>query len=346
MSELADFVLDAFRQAGGIIEPPAYGVYEALLPEDVARRWDVPAYRRLAFAGESPTEVSDEDDVTIVGYGHPLVETLVEDVRAEPACVQLYVNDLRLDKRGLLALAHKTLTFPNARLTEAPRKSRKASLCHYVRFNFKAALITDEKRERLVSVVMDAQGGFAVPELTHIERLARLDEKTTFAHLTPAPVRWLPGAGHKDGALSRPVLEGLLERATHAALDELAEPLGKLRRRAARYLELDRARLNGYYDDIARDLPIIQAKAESILDAVQSGDIPYAEGMVLYREARDTIGRISAEYDSIRNDGASKADTIWGVLLSIVTSLTGVRLWRGRGHGYLDNVHPAGVKPK
>lgn len=254
MSELADFVLDAFRQAGGIIEPPAYGVYEALLPEDVARRWDVPAYRRLAFAGESPTEVSDEDDVTIVGYGHPLVETLVEDVRAEPACVQVYVNDLRLDKRGLLALAHKTLTFPNARLTEAPRKSRKASLCHYVRFNLKAALITDEKRERLVSVVMDAQSGFAVPELTHIERLARLDEKTTFGHLTPAPVRWLPGPGHKDGALSRPVLEGLLERATHAALDELAEPLGKLRRRAARYLELDRARLNGYYDDIARDL--------------------------------------------------------------------------------------------
>ena len=50
------------------------------------------------------------------------------------------------------------------------------------------------------------------------------------------------------------MLEGLLERATHAALDELAEPLEILHRRAARHLELDRARLTEYYDGIARDL--------------------------------------------------------------------------------------------
>ncbi len=262
MSELADFVLNAFRQAGGIIEPPAYGVYEALLPDNVARRWSVPAYGRLAFAGELPG-ITD-DDVTVVGYGHPLMETLVDDARAEPACAQVYINDLRLDKGDLLALAHKTFTFSNARLTKAPRKSRKVSLCHYVRFNFKAALITDEKRERLVSVVMDAQAGYAVPELTQIEHLARLDEETTLGHLTFAPVRWTPGPGHKDGLLSRPVLEGLLERATRAALDELAKPLEKLRRRAARYLELDRARLTGYYDDITRDL---QRRIERTSDA-------------------------------------------------------------------------------
>ncbi len=254
MSELADFVLNAFRQASGIVEPPAYGIYEALLPEGVARRWDVSSYQRLAFADEAPADVTDEEDVTIVGYGHPLVDTLMEEVRAEPACVQVYVNDVRLDKRGLLTLARQSLTFPNARLSEAERKSETAALCHYVRFNFKAALITDEKRERLVSVVMDAQAGFAVPELTHIERLARLEEESVFGHLITAPVRWLPGSGYDNESLSRPVLEGLLERATRAALDELAAPLETLSRRAARYLELDQARLTGYYDDIARDL--------------------------------------------------------------------------------------------
>ena len=256
MSELADFVLEACRQVGGIVEPPAYGVYEVLLPEDVARRWDVPAYRRLAFADEAVgvSGVVAVEDATIVGYGHPLVETLMEETRAEPACVQVYVNDLRLDKRGLLTLTCQTMAFPNARLSEIPHKSETPMLCHYVRFNFKAALITDEKRERLVSVVMDAQAGFAVPELTHIERLARLSEETTFGHLPSSPVRWQPEPGYKDGVLSRPVLEGLLGRATHAALDELAEPLEKLRRRATRYLELDRARLIGYYDDITRDL--------------------------------------------------------------------------------------------
>ena len=250
MNELAGFVLDTFRQVGGIVEPPAYGIYEVLLPEEVARRWAVPAYQRLAFSDVSPVEAVGADDFTIVGYGHPLVETLMAEIHAEPACVLVYVNGLRLDRRGLLDLARQTLAFPNARLFDASGEGESAALCHYVRFNFKAALITDEKRECLVSVVMDVQTGVTVPELAHIEQLARLDEESALGLLVNAPVRWLPG--HQP--LSQPVLEGLLERATHAALTELGAPLDTLRRRAARHLELDRARLTEYYDDIAHDL--------------------------------------------------------------------------------------------
>jgi len=251
MSELADFVLGAFRQAGGIVEPPAYGIYEVLLPEDVARRWGIPAYQRVAFADEAPAETSDGgQDVVIVGYGHPLVETLMEQMRARPACALVYVHDLRPDKHGLLELARQVLVFPNGHLSEVQKQGEAIALCHDVRFNFKAALITDEKRERLVSVVMDAQAGFAVPELAHIEQLARISEEPSFEHLAAAPVRWLPG----NDVLSGPVLEGLLERATRAALDGLAAPLEALQRRAARHLELDRARLAEYYEDITRDL--------------------------------------------------------------------------------------------
>jgi hypothetical protein len=254
MSELADFVLGAFRQVGGIVEPPAYGVYEALLPEEVARRWNVPAYQRLAFADQVPAEMTEVEDATVVGYDHPLVETLMEEVRAEPACVQVYVNDVRLDKRGLLKLADEEMAFPNARLSEIPRQKEIPALCHYVRFNLKAALITDEKHERLVSVVMDAQTGVAVPELTDIEQLTPLAEETAFGHLSSAPARWLLGSGREGDVLSRAVLEELLERATHAALGELGEPLEKLHRRADRHLELDRARLIEYYEGITRDL--------------------------------------------------------------------------------------------
>ena len=250
MSDLADFVLNTFRRVGGIVEPPAYGIYEVLLPEEAARRWGASVYQRLAFGDEAPAEAADAEGVIVVGYGHPLVETLMEETRAEPVCALAAINDVRLDKRGLAELARKTLAFPNARLSEVQRQGESPSLCYYVRFNFKAALLTDEKREQLVSVVMDAQAGFAIPELRHIEHLARLEEASAFEHLPPAPVRWRPG----QSALSRPVLEGLLERATRAALDELAAPLDVLRRLAARHLELDRARLTAYYDDIARDL--------------------------------------------------------------------------------------------
>jgi hypothetical protein len=255
MSELSDFVLNAFRLAGGIVEPPAYGVYEALLPEEVARRWNVPPYQRLAFADEREPGAAGAENV-VVGYGHPVVEMLVEELRARPACASVCVGGLRLDKRGLLPLARQALAFPNGRLSELPRAGESAALCHYVCFNFKAALVTDEKRECLVSVVVDAQAGFAVPELgglgesARIEQVARLEEESDCGHLPPAPVRWLPGCR----ALDRPVLEGLLQQAARAALDELTASLGSLQRRAARHLELDRVRLTGYYDDIVRDL--------------------------------------------------------------------------------------------
>jgi hypothetical protein len=186
----------------------------------------------------------------VVGYGQPLVEALVEEIRATPACAQVYINGVRPDKRGLLALARQALILPNARLAEMPRQSETVAACHYVRFNFRAALITDEKEEQLVSVVMDAQAGLDVPELRHLERLAQLEDEPPPGPHLPAPVRWLPG----QVPLSQPVLAGLLDRATGAALRELAPALEGLGRRAARYLELDRARLNEYYDGISRDL--------------------------------------------------------------------------------------------
>jgi hypothetical protein len=250
MDELADFVLNYCREGGAIVEPPAYGVYEVLLPDELASRLDVPAYQRFAFDDALATETDGAGEVTRLSYGHPLVESLIEAARQVPACTRLYVNTVRLDKRGLADLARQALSSPNARLAEVKGQAESRTLGHYVRFNFKAALITDEKREQLLSVLMDAQGGYPVQELAEIERLTTLETKPGFEHLPVMPPVWLPD----EEPLSRQALEGLLERAKRAALDELAEPLDSLQRRAARFLELDHARLEQYYDDMQRDL--------------------------------------------------------------------------------------------
>jgi hypothetical protein len=271
VDELADFVLNYSREAGAIVEPPAYGVYEVLLPDDLAARLGVPVYQRFAFddtlAAEEWRMENEEwrmgaDDVTHLSYGHPFIESLIEAARQVPASAHLYVNTVRLDKRGLADLAHQALSFPNARLVEVEGGGESPALGHYVRFNFKAALITDEKREQLLSVLMDAQGGYAVKELAEIERLVTLETTPAFEHLPVMLSVWLPGEeppfdwgnATLSTPLSRRTLEGLLERAKRAALDELAEPLDSLQQRAARFLELDRARLEQYYDDMQRDL--------------------------------------------------------------------------------------------
>jgi len=194
MDELADFVLKYCQEAGAIVEPPAYGVYEVLLPDDLAARSGVPAYQRVAF-DDTPLVLpldlqsggkAEANEVTRLSYGHPLVESLIEAARQEPACARLYVNAVRLDKRGLADLAHQALSFPNARLVEVPDQIESPALGHYVRFNFKAALITDEKREQLLSVLMDAQGGYAVEELAEIERLVTLETEPGFERLGDA----------------------------------------------------------------------------------------------------------------------------------------------------------------
>lgn len=245
MSELGDFVLAYYAAHGALIEPPQYGVYEVVLPDALAAQLSAPAFQRIAFGAP---EVAG-DDTLHLAVGHPLVERMVERTRQAPAPTQVYINAVRLDKHGLLDLARQALAFPNARLVAAPRQTEARALCHYVRFTFKLTLTTDEKHEHLVSVVMDAQAGWPV-NFQPIEAQVALDEQPGFANLSPARPRWIKA----DHPLAPAALAGLLERAQQAVVEQAAGPLESARRRAARYLELDRARLEQYYDDIAGDL--------------------------------------------------------------------------------------------
>jgi hypothetical protein len=249
MAELDDFVLTFCRLAGGLVDRPTFAFYEVLWPEPVADKLGVPTYQRLAFREEE--EERGDGEVIHVGYGHPLVEVIVEETLTNPSNAILHANAVRLQKPGLADVARQTLALSNARLTVAPKRTEERALHHYVRYTFKAALITDEKHEQLVSVVTDAQNGYAVPELADIEHQIILEEENAFKNLRVAPARW---TGAETDPLSRSALEGLLKRAMLAARDALSDPIAHLTRRATRFLELDRARLEQYYGDIERDL--------------------------------------------------------------------------------------------
>jgi len=246
MSELEEFVLGYIRQAGGIVEPPAYGVYEALLPEDLARRTRASPFQRLTFVDRAP------EGATPLGYAHPLVEGMVEAALETPACARFYMNQVRLEKRGLAELGRKAFSFPNARLVESPRASEGRALFHLLQVNFKVALVTDEKRERFVSAWMDVQGGYPVEGLT-AEMHLPLESESRLPSLPVAALRWRPG--HPPGDRLPPeALAALLEGAAQAAMEELGDAVERLQTRAARYLELDRARLEQYYGEMEADL--------------------------------------------------------------------------------------------
>ncbi len=256
-SSLRDFVLGYCQQVGGLVEPPAYGIDEVLLPEEVAARWGVDPFQRFRFSLEPNTTHPDEG-VTSLYYGHPLVETIVTELRQQPANSLFFINPLRVEKPGLRELAGK-LSFANARPT--PGSTQRTRLYHYACFNFKTSLVSDEKRELVVPVWMHLQGGYRLPA-GEILAKASLEPETAFPNLDAAPPTWRTIKA-KEAVLSTETLAALLERARLAVLDEIAPILETAQKRSQHFLELDQARLNDYYDDLQRDLEKRLARAEA-----------------------------------------------------------------------------------
>lgn len=251
-TSLRDLILGYCRQVGGLVEPPAYGIHEILLPDEVAARWSVDPLQRLVFTPEAEGQGVGSpgingEAVTFVSYGHPLVETVVNELRQRTANGLFFINNVRLEKPGLFGVIEKAIRLPNAKLFPVYGAVERQRLYHLVRINFKASLISDEKRELVVPVWMNLQGGYAV-QGAELEHLAILDDENGFPRLAPAEPTWIAGE-----ALSTGVLQALLERSRQAALVELAPTLEGLQKRLQRFLELDRARLTEYYSDLIKD---------------------------------------------------------------------------------------------
>jgi hypothetical protein len=241
-TSLEQLVLGYFRQVGALVEPPAYGAYEVLLPDEAAARWGISPHQKIVFDA-----AHQQAGVTFLHYGHALIETIVEELRGQSANGQFFINNVRPDKPGLSSEIEKAFSLSNAKIFFIPAEKEKIRHHHYVRFNFKVSLVADEKRELVLPVWMDLQNGYPVSG-AEIERLGILDEENQFLHIPSAPAFW-----NNEPALSPKTLSAILERARQAVPHELGETLANLQKRLARFLELDRARLNDYYADLLKD---------------------------------------------------------------------------------------------
>ena len=87
---LEEMVLGYCRQVGGLVEPPAYNIYEVLLPDDISARWGIASHQQFVFnAGHL------QENAVYLYYGHPLVETIVNELLLQSANVELFINNLR-----------------------------------------------------------------------------------------------------------------------------------------------------------------------------------------------------------------------------------------------------------
>src|SRR5512139_689042 len=204
---LEDLVLGYCQALDGLVEPPAYGAYEVLLPDEVTARLGTESHQRLTFSPEVKNS-------HYIHFGHSLVDSIVEELRQKTANARFFVNNVRLEKPGLYGVVEKAFSLPNAKMFSVPGSTPKIQMHHYVRLNFKVSLIADEKRELMLPMWMDLQGGYAV-QGREIERLAIFEPENGFQSIPSASLLWSNESLFSPGALT-----GLLERARRsAALD-------------------------------------------------------------------------------------------------------------------------------
>ncbi|MCL4834198.1 MAG: hypothetical protein KJZ86_17275 [Caldilineaceae bacterium] len=244
--DLARFVVGYLTQTGGIVAPAAFGSREALLPDEMAARLGVDAYLNLRFDAEDDAP----GEGLRLSVNHPLVDRIAAQLLHAQGNSQVYINHLRLDKKGLLEQAEKNIGIANARLGQKKGAMEQQALHHYLRFNFKVTFVSDEKQESLASVVMDAQNGYAISDPLHLQRLLSTDTAPGYPHMSIAPARWL-GADAIDSAET---YQALLERAQGALEKQLTPRMTAMQSRVQRFLELDQARIEEYYDALEADL--------------------------------------------------------------------------------------------
>ncbi|MBI3957408.1 MAG: hypothetical protein HY328_01265 [Chloroflexi bacterium] len=245
--DLARFVLGYLTQKGSIVAPVVYGAHETLLPDDLAAHLGVDAYLNLRFDAE---EADADDESLRLSVNHPLVDRLAADLLQAEANSEVYINHLRLDKKGLLEQAEKNIGIANARISPKKGAMEQQALHHYLRFNFKVTFVSDEKQESLASIVMDGQNGYAIADPQHLQRLFSTETTPGYPHMSVAPPRWL-GA---DAIDSTTTYQALLSRAKIALEAQLAERIQAMQNRIQRFLELDQARIEEYYDALEDDL--------------------------------------------------------------------------------------------
>lgn len=251
---LQDFVLAYCEEVGGLIERPAYGLVDLLLPDEIARRLGAKPLLRLAFTEET---AAAHPEATHLTYGHPLLEEIEEDMQGRGLALRRYVNDVRLERSGLFQLIKDELAFPNAWLRPLKNAVVAPRTYYYVRFNFKVALVTDEKQEELASVLMNLHARQPAWEL-ETQNILPLEPEYRLRPMHEAPLAWRP----ELPLHSAERLAWLQEEAGRAVAHKLAPTIEALQRRTARRLELDRARLEAFYDDTAADLERRLARTE------------------------------------------------------------------------------------
>lgn len=224
---LKTFVREVIEIKGGIAEEKEKGVLELLLPENVGKELFGKEYERLSF-------LPDRKQAKFITYGSPLLDKLISLTDNLGKTARIMAHDIHPRKKNLISLIEDNFDFPNAR--KLGSLIDREVISSYLLVNFRVSIISDERKEEIVTAIVDEHtlriGGEIInliPELRHKEE-------------EPAET------------VKRYPIEKVYDRAKKAAVRGLDESLKEVEETSLRRIQRDTTRLWNYYKDLEGEL--------------------------------------------------------------------------------------------
>ncbi|MBI5245437.1 MAG: hypothetical protein HY922_17370 [Elusimicrobia bacterium] len=170
-------VLEALPAYGAVCVETEGGVFEALLPQDMAARLERPEHWRFTFDPEAAAEDRGAD---LLVFGNPVLARFLDYGVGVGAACRAYIPGLYVDNPAAGRLAAEALSVHGADLVLRATRVRNV---RFARFLFQVSFMSDAREEDLCSAVVDMSTGSAA---------RRLEGLLAAKSLEPRPERPFP----------------------------------------------------------------------------------------------------------------------------------------------------------
>jgi hypothetical protein len=234
-SELLDipgFIRGCIERAGGAVEAGPAARIDALLPPELEAVAGGRTWMRLALAADGLGGGAEP-----AMPGSPFLDSLIGFAAGRGTVAVGYLPAGRLKRKGLREEVERTLLFSNCR-TRYEQNDADVLLSATAQFDFKVMFFSEERRERLYSVLVNLSSNLAQPLLA--ERLAGLRIETE-------PVESIPEAAQVPATSA-------YETACRALRQIVADEAARQQARITQRFAVEFARISEYYSQVIATL--------------------------------------------------------------------------------------------
>lgn len=238
MSFNADPLIEGFlrrflRVGGAVFEEEAGGV-QALLPESMAAKLQVPEMVRLTSAPPVEAEIDGVQAVAVT-YGSPVLEKMLNEAGAEPPLIGCRLHFNYLKSAGFTKLVREAFDIEGALVAVESDAQVQSEYLHLI---FAYLIQSDEQREGLVSATVNLESG---AEIDGVDEMLPVLDKEFYE----PGVRYPWDSGQVDR---------LLAWVEKRAAGLVADAIGPFEARMNKRLRRDVESLEAYYAALSKEM--------------------------------------------------------------------------------------------